>query len=121
MRKLRGGASGMQHSGTTLISDKFPQSYLSAPPMVRLGHRAFHDPSSSDQIFLSASCLEKLRSHQHTSVPLAQGILPVGCIQRREQVGYSVADIIAKAVLGVLIWAIAAGQFAAEEKSGLLN
>jgi len=37
-----------------------------------------------------------------------------------EQVGYSVADVIAKAVFGVLIWAIAAGKSAEEEKNGLL-
>jgi bacteriorhodopsin len=38
-----------------------------------------------------------------------------------EQVGYSVADVVAKAVFGVLIWASAAGKSAAEEKNGLLN
>merc|ERR1712013_433441 len=37
-----------------------------------------------------------------------------------EQVGYSVADVVAKAVFGVLIWAIAAGKSAEEEK-GLIH
>jgi len=37
-----------------------------------------------------------------------------------EQVGYSVADFVAKAVFGVLIWAIAANK-SAEEESGLLK
>jgi len=37
-----------------------------------------------------------------------------------EQVGYSVADFVAKAVFGVLIWAIASGKSAEEEK-GLLG
>jgi len=37
-----------------------------------------------------------------------------------EQVGYSIADVVAKAVFGVLIWAIAAGKSAEEEK-GLLR
>merc|ERR1712079_476943 len=37
-----------------------------------------------------------------------------------EQVGYSVADFVAKAVFGVLIWAIASGK-SAEEESGLLK
>merc|ERR550525_2048494 len=37
-----------------------------------------------------------------------------------EQVGYSVADVVAKAVFGVLIWAIASGKSAEEEK-GLLG
>merc|ERR1711975_63855 len=37
-----------------------------------------------------------------------------------EQVGYSVADVVAKAVFGVLIWAIAAGKSAEEEKSSLM-
>jgi len=32
-----------------------------------------------------------------------------------EQVGYSIADVVAKAVFGVLIWAIAAGKSAEEE------
>jgi len=37
-----------------------------------------------------------------------------------EQVGYSIADFVAKAVFGVLIWAIAAGKSAEEEKQGML-
>lgn len=37
-----------------------------------------------------------------------------------EQVGYSIADVVAKAVFGVLIWAIASGKSAEEEKNGLL-
>jgi len=36
-----------------------------------------------------------------------------------EQVGYSIADVVAKAVFGVLIWAIAAGK-SAEEENGLI-
>jgi hypothetical protein len=36
-----------------------------------------------------------------------------------DQVGYSLADVVAKAVFGVLIWAIASGKSAEEEK-GLL-
>ena len=37
-----------------------------------------------------------------------------------EQVGYSIADVVAKAVFGVLIWAIAAAKSAEEDKGGLL-
>jgi len=37
-----------------------------------------------------------------------------------EQVGYSLADVIAKAVFGVLIWSIAAGKSEDEERSGLI-
>jgi len=37
-----------------------------------------------------------------------------------EQIGYSIADIVAKAVFGVLIWAIANAKSAAAEKNGLL-
>merc|ERR1712110_392915 len=37
-----------------------------------------------------------------------------------EQVGYSIADVVAKAVFGVLIWAIASGK-SAEEGNGVLN
>jgi bacteriorhodopsin len=37
-----------------------------------------------------------------------------------EQIGYSLADFVAKAVFGVLIWAIAANK-SAEEESGLLK
>merc|ERR1711920_202562 len=36
-----------------------------------------------------------------------------------EQVGYSIADVVAKAVFGVLIWAIASAKSAEEDKSGL--
>ena len=34
-----------------------------------------------------------------------------------EQVGYSIADVVAKAVFGVLIWAIAAEKSQLEEKA----
>ncbi|CAE8639376.1 unnamed protein product [Polarella glacialis] len=37
-----------------------------------------------------------------------------------EQVGYSLADVLAKAVFGVLIWAIAAEKSAVEESGKLL-
>jgi len=38
-----------------------------------------------------------------------------------EQIGYSIADVVAKAVFGVLIWAIAAAKSGAMEKEGLLE
>merc|ERR1711972_1216871 len=38
-----------------------------------------------------------------------------------EQVGYSIADVVAKAVFGVLIWAIGAGKSAEEEGGSLLG
>lgn len=38
-----------------------------------------------------------------------------------EQIGYSVADVVAKAVFGVLIWAIASEKSALEEKGALLG
>jgi bacteriorhodopsin len=38
-----------------------------------------------------------------------------------EQVGYSIADIVAKAVFGVMIWKIADGKTRVEEKEGLLS
>ena len=37
-----------------------------------------------------------------------------------EQIGYSVADVVAKAVFGVLIWAIAAEKSKVESEKGLL-
>jgi len=38
-----------------------------------------------------------------------------------EQIGYSVADVVAKAVFGVLIWAIAAEKSKIENEDGLVN
>jgi hypothetical protein len=38
-----------------------------------------------------------------------------------EQVGYSIADIVAKAVFGAMIWKIADGKSRVEEKEGLLS
>merc|ERR1711981_658553 len=38
-----------------------------------------------------------------------------------EQIGYSIADVVAKAVFGVLIWAIAAEKTNVENEGGLLN
>ena len=37
-----------------------------------------------------------------------------------EQIGYSIADVVAKAVFGVLIWAIAAEKSKLEEQGGLI-
>merc|ERR1712122_360513 len=38
-----------------------------------------------------------------------------------EQIGYSIADVVAKAVFGVLIWAIAAEKSKLEEEGALLK
>jgi len=38
-----------------------------------------------------------------------------------EQIGYSIADVVAKAVFGVLIWAIAAEKTKVENEGGLLE
>jgi len=38
-----------------------------------------------------------------------------------EQIGYSVADVVAKAVFGILVWAIAAEKSAIEEQGALLK
>merc|ERR1719418_542398 len=38
-----------------------------------------------------------------------------------EQIGYSIADVVAKAVFGVLIWAIASEKSKLEEEGGLLG
>ena len=38
-----------------------------------------------------------------------------------EQIGYSIADVVAKAVFGILIWAIAAEKSKIESEGGLLS
>jgi bacteriorhodopsin len=38
-----------------------------------------------------------------------------------EQIGYSIADVVAKAVFGILIWAIAAEKSKIENEGGLLS
>jgi len=38
-----------------------------------------------------------------------------------EQIGYSIADVVAKAVFGVLIWAIASEKSKVENEGGLLS
>ena len=38
-----------------------------------------------------------------------------------EQIGYSIADVVAKAVFGILIWAIASEKSKIEEEGALLN
>jgi len=42
-------------------------------------------------------------------------------VRRVQKLGYSIADVAAKAVFGVLIWAIAAEKSAVEEKDALLG
>merc|ERR1719408_769958 len=45
------------------------------------------------------------------------GVTATAC----EQIGYSIADVVAKAVFGVLIWAIAAEKSKLEEEGSLLK
>ena len=54
-------------------------------------------------------------------VYLIKNVGLVGCkATMYEQIGYSLADVIAKAVFGVLIWAIASEKSAVEESGKLM-
>ena len=63
---------------------------------------------------------EKYRILLHRIIQLRLGISGVAATAG-EQIGYSIADVVAKAVFGILIWAIAAEKTKLEDEGSLLK
>merc|ERR1739848_258610 len=97
-----------------------PFSYVVRTLVVGLTEATAKQPESVKGLVAAALYLTVISWLTYPFVYIIKSIGLAGTVATTyEQVGYSVADVVAKAVFGVLIWAIASGKSAEEEK-GLL-
>ena len=98
-----------------------PFCYVVFSLVVGLGEATHKQPESVKGLVVAARYLTAVSWLTYPFVYIVKNIGLAGAVATTyEQIGYSVADVTAKAVFGVLIWAIAAGKSAEEEKNGLL-
>jgi bacteriorhodopsin len=98
-----------------------PFCYVVLNLLVGLNDATNKQPESVKGLLISARYLTAVAWLTYPFVYIVKNLGLAGTdATMYEQVGYSIADIVAKAVFGVMIWAIAAGKSAEEEK-GLLS
>jgi len=98
-----------------------PFCYVVFSLVVGLGEATHKQPESVKGLVVAARYLTAVSWLTYPFVYIVKNVGLAGAVATTyEQIGYSVADVTAKAVFGVLIWAIAAGKSAEEEKNGLL-
>merc|ERR1712066_951936 len=99
-----------------------PFSYVVFSLIAGLNEATDKQPESVRSLVVTARYLTVISWLTYPFVYIIKSIGLAGAVATTyEQVGYSVADVVAKAVFGVLIWAIAAGKSAEEENSALLK
>jgi len=97
-----------------------PFSYVVFSLLAGLNAATDKQPESVKGLVVSARYLTVISWLTYPFVYIIKNIGLAGAVATTyEQVGYSIADVVAKAVFGVLIWSIASGKSAEEEK-GLL-
>jgi bacteriorhodopsin len=99
-----------------------PFSYVVFALVSGLNEATSKQPESVKGLVVSARYLTVISWLTYPGVYIIKNIGLAGAVATTyEQVGYSVADVVAKAVFGVLIWAIAAGKSAEEEQNSLIS
>merc|ERR1711953_83362 len=99
-----------------------PFSYVVFSLIAGLNAATDKQPESVKGLVVTARYLTAISWLTYPFVYIIKNIGLAGAVATTyEQVGYSIADVVAKAVFGVLIWAIAAGKSAEEENSMLLK
>jgi len=94
-----------------------PFSYVVLTLLAGLNAATDKQPESVKGLVVSARYLTVISWLTYPFVYIIKNIGLKGTVATTyEQVGYSLADVVAKAVFGVLIWAIASGKSADEEK-----
>jgi bacteriorhodopsin len=97
-----------------------PFCYVVFTLIAGLNEATVKQPESVKGLVVSARYLTAISWLTYPFVYIIKNIGLAGAVATAyEQVGYSIADVVAKAAFGVLIWAIAAGK-SMEEESGLL-
>jgi len=95
-----------------------PFCYVVATLVGGLNEATSKQPDSVKGLIVAARYLTVLSWLTYPFVYIIKSIGLAGSTATTyEQVGYSIADVVAKAVFGVLIWAIAAGKSADEENA----
>merc|ERR1712146_599380 len=98
-----------------------PFTYVVGTLVVGLNEATSRQPPSAVSLVTNARYLTVVSWLTYPGVYIIKSIGIAGPIATTyEQVGYSAADVVAKAVFGVLIWAIAAEKSKLEEEGGLL-
>ena len=98
-----------------------PFSYVVFALVIGLNKATSKQPDSVKGLVISARYLTVVSWLTYPGVYIIKNIGLAGAVATTyEQVGYSIADVVAKAVFGVLIWAIAAGKSAEENEGGLI-
>merc|ERR1712241_71046 len=96
-----------------------PFSYVVFSLVGGLNEATSKQPESVKGLVVSARFLTVTSWLTYPGVYIIKNIGLAGAVATAyEQVGYSIADVVAKAVFGVLIWAIAAGKSAEENEGG---
>jgi len=97
-----------------------PFSYVVMTLVGGLNEATDKQPESVKGLVVTARYLTVVSWLTYPFVYIIKNIGLAGAVATTyEQVGYSIADVVAKAVFGVLIWAIASGK-SSEEDSGLI-
>merc|ERR1711982_92074 len=98
-----------------------PFSYVVFSLLAGLNAATDKQPESVKGLVVSARYLTVISWLTYPFVYIIKNIGLAGAVATTyEQVGYSIADVVAKAVFGVLIWAIASGKSAEEKDAALL-
>merc|ERR1712232_1109842 len=97
-----------------------PFSYVVMTLVGGLNEATEKQPESVKGLVVAARYLTVISWLTYPGVYIIKNLGLAGAVATTyEQVGYSIADVVAKAVFGVLIWAIASGK-STEEENGLI-
>merc|ERR1712066_495456 len=98
-----------------------PFAYVVITLVAGLNEATSKQPESVKGLVVAARYLTVVSWLTYPFVYIIKNIGLAGTVATTyEQVGYSIADVVAKAVFGVLIWAIASGKSAEEKDAALL-
>merc|ERR1712113_84998 len=98
-----------------------PFAYVVNTLVVGLNEATAKQPDSVKNLVIAARYLTVISWLTYPFVYIIKNLGLAGAVATTyEQVGYSIADVVAKAVFGVLIWAIASGKSTEEEENGSL-
>jgi len=99
-----------------------PFAYVVVMLVVGLGKATARQPNSAQGLVAAARYLTVVSWLTYPFVYIIKSMGINGAVATTyEQIGYSIADVVAKAVFGVLIWAIAAEKSKLEEEGSLLE
>merc|ERR1712146_72410 len=98
-----------------------PFFYVVTTLVIGLSNATAKQPTTAQGLVAKARYLTVISWLTYPLVYIVKSVGTAGPVATMyEQVGYSIADVVAKAVFGVLIWAIAAEKSKLEEEGSLI-